>query len=128
VLLHADWLNKVRVNMIGVRESVPCKSVCDLSPNTINTTCIVGCSVTVQYPFLAGNQASPVCTLPYFEFQGLFILTSTVSTLYPFAKFESVMSNGSVKRLITISFASNTGTVTYELSCNLTIQLVGLSP
>jgi hypothetical protein len=91
-------LNKVRVNMIGVRESVPCKSVCDLSPNTINGTGIVGCLVTAQYLFLAGNQASPVCTSLYFKLQGLFTSTSPVNTLYPFAKFESVMSNGSVKR------------------------------
>ncbi len=128
MLLHADWLNKVRVNMIGVRESVPCKSVCDLSPNTINATGIVCYLVTVQYLFLAGNQGSPMCTLPYFELKGLFISTSPVSTLYPFAKFKSVMSNGSVKRLIIISFVLNTGTVTYELSCSLTIRLVGLSP
>ncbi len=127
-VLHADWLNKVRVNMIGVRESVPCKSVCDFSPNTVNATGIVGCLVTVQYLFLTGNQASPVCTLPYFELQGLFISFSPVSTLYPFAKFESVMSNRSVKRLIIFSLVSNTGTVTYELSCNQTIRLVCLSP
>jgi hypothetical protein len=114
--------------MIDVRESVPCKSVCDLSPNTINATGIVGCLVTAKYLFLSGNQASPVCTLPYFKLQGLFISTSPVSILYPSAKFESVMSNGSVKRLIIISLVSNTGTVTHELSCNLTIQLVGLSP
>jgi hypothetical protein len=128
VLLRADRLKKVGVNMIVVRESVPCKSLCDLSPNVINATGIVGCLVIVQYLFLADNKVLPVCTLPYFELQGLFISTSPVSTLYPFTKFESAMSNGSVKRLIIISFVSNTGTVTCELLCNLTIQLVGLSP
>jgi hypothetical protein len=114
--------------MIGVRDSVPCKSVCDLSPNTINATGIVGCSVNMQYLFLAGNQASLVCTSAYFELQGLLISTYPVSTLYPSAKFVSVIGNLSVKRLIIICLVSNTGTVTLEPSCNQTLQLVGLSP
>jgi hypothetical protein len=38
------------------------------------------------------------------------------------------MIDGWVKRLIIISLVSNTGTVTYELSCNLTIRLVSHSP
>jgi hypothetical protein len=56
--------------MRGVRDSVPCTSVCDLSPNTINAIGIVGHLVNTQYLFLAGNQASPVCTSLYFELQG----------------------------------------------------------
>ncbi len=60
VLLRADLLNKVSVNIIGVSDNLPCKSVCDLSQNTIMPTGMTGPSVIVQYRFLAGNQASPV--------------------------------------------------------------------
>ncbi len=41
VFLQADQLNKVSVNMTGVIAKAPCKSVCNLSPNTINATGIV---------------------------------------------------------------------------------------
>jgi hypothetical protein len=42
VLFLAVQLNSVRVNMMGVRDNVPCKLVWDLSPNTINPTGMVG--------------------------------------------------------------------------------------
>jgi hypothetical protein len=41
VLLQAYRLNKVSVNVNGVSAKAPCKSGCDLSPNTINATGIV---------------------------------------------------------------------------------------
>ncbi len=56
--------------MTGVRDSVPCKSNCDLSPNTMNAMGIVGHLVNTQYLFLVGNQASPVCTSPYLNYKG----------------------------------------------------------
>ncbi len=42
VLFLAVQLNSIRVNMMGVRDNVPCKLVWDLSPNTINLTGMVG--------------------------------------------------------------------------------------
>ncbi len=59
----AAQLKSVSVNVIGVSDSALCRSVCDLSPNTINPT---GMSVLFwQYLSLTGSHASPVCTSPY---------------------------------------------------------------
>jgi hypothetical protein len=66
VLLRDVRLKRVRVNMIGVNANVPCRLVWDLSPKTIKPTGMVGQLGFAQNLSLAGNQASPLCTLPYF--------------------------------------------------------------
>jgi hypothetical protein len=61
-------LNSDNVNMIGVRDNAPCKSVCDLSPKLIRPMGIgINASVALQCQFQAGNHVSPVCTSPYLE-------------------------------------------------------------
>ncbi len=107
----------------------PCKSVCDLSPSTINVTGIVFTLWSFwQYLFLAGIQASPVCTSRYFLLHVLFGSTSPKRILYPSAKFLSVISVLSVKMLIIISLVSNTGTVTIVPMCSLTLIFFGCNP
>ncbi len=105
-------------------DSAPCRSVCDLFPNTINPT---GMSVLFwQYQPRAGIHESPVCTSPYLLLAG-WLSTSPVNTLYPSAKFFSFITLGSVNKLIIMSFVSKAGTITSELSCHLTVPLIGWS-
>jgi hypothetical protein len=50
-LLRAARLKNVKMKMIGVNDNTPCKSVCDLSPKTINPTGMVPFSL--HYKFFA---------------------------------------------------------------------------
>ncbi len=118
------WLKNASVNIIGVSDSAPCRSVCDLSPNTINPT---GMSVLFwQYLSLAGSNASPVCASPYLFLAG-WLSTSPVHTLYPSAKFFLFITLGSVNKVIIMCFVSKTGTVKNELLFNLRVPLIGWS-
>jgi hypothetical protein len=90
-LLCALWLNNDSVNMIGVRDRDPCKSVWDLLPKPMRAIGIdSNMSVVLQCRFRACNHASPVCTSPYLELDGLFSSMSPLNMLYPSAKKSSV--------------------------------------
>ena len=80
VLFRAALLKRVKVKITGVRASVPWRSVCNLSPNTINATGIDGNQVSFGWKYLlfAGSHASPVWTSPYLELWGLFWSTVPV--------------------------------------------------
>jgi hypothetical protein len=58
VLLRETLLNNVSVKMIGVSDKAPWRSVCDLSPKTINPTSMP--LEAMQNLSLAGSQASPL--------------------------------------------------------------------
>ncbi len=128
MFLHANWLNKVIVNMIGVSNKAPCKSVWELSPNTmIATDMFAFPSFPPQYLFRAGNQASPVCTSPYYLIRWIHHVYITCQNIVAFCKFtfrhQSVIRN----MLIIISLISNTGTVTSVPAWSCTFTLVGLN-
>jgi hypothetical protein len=112
------------VSIFGVSDSALCRSVWDMSPNTINPT---GMSVLFwQDLSLAGSNASPVCTSPYLLLAG-WLSTLPVSTLYSHAKFFSFITLWSDNKLIIMCLVSKTGTVPNELLCNLTVPLIGQS-
>ena len=81
MLFQAVRLKRVSVNITGVRASVPCKSVCVLSPKTISATGFEGPFIRGQNLFRAGNHASPVWISPYFELFGCVMSISPVKML-----------------------------------------------
>ncbi len=116
-------LNIVSVNITGVRDKAPWRSVCDLSPKTISATGMLLLeSFWGQYRFLSGIQASPVWTSSYYWLAGWFWSTDPVKTLYPSAKLDCVMQVGLLSMSNIIAFASNMGTVAEDLSCIFTLQ------